>query len=90
VRLAADAFGREDAPIVFGWVMAAHQVGAGIAALGAGIIRTETGAYHMAFLSSGLLCLTAAFLALAIGRRRGWLGTGVPASLPGAPTAGAA
>ena len=36
VRLAADAFGKDDAPIVFGWVMAAHQVGAGLAALGVG------------------------------------------------------
>jgi len=88
VRLATDAFGREDAPIVFGWVMAAHQVGAGAAALGAGIIRTQTGAYQLAFLSSGTLCLAAAFMALAIGRRRGWLA--VPGSVPGAPTAGAA
>jgi len=70
VKLATDAFGREDAPIVFGWVMAAHQVGAGMAALGAGVIRTELGAYHMAFMISGVMCLMAALMALAIGRRR--------------------
>ncbi len=70
VRLATDAFGKDDAPIVFGWVMAAHQVGAGVAALGAGIIRTEMGDYHMAFVTSGSLCLFAALLALSIGRRR--------------------
>jgi sugar phosphate permease len=70
VRLATDAFGREDAPIVFGWVMAAHQVGAGVAALGAGVIRTEMGAYRLAFMTSGFLCLVAAGMALAIGRRR--------------------
>ncbi len=69
VKLATDAFGREDAPIVFGWVMAAHQVGAGAAALGAGIVRTELGAYQLAFVTSGAMCLVAAFLALAIGRR---------------------
>jgi sugar phosphate permease len=69
VRLATDAFGREDAPIVFGWVMAAHQVGAGIAALGAGIIRAQLGAYQLAFMTSGALCLVAAVMALAIGRR---------------------
>jgi hypothetical protein len=66
VRLATDAFGREDAPIVFGWVMAAHQVGAGTAALGAGVIRTELGACQLAFLISGGMGLVAALMALAI------------------------
>ncbi len=70
VKLATDAFGKEDAPIVFGWVMAAHQVGAGAAALAAGVVRTELGEYRLAFLSAGSLCLCAALLALAIGRRR--------------------
>ena len=70
VKLATDAFGRERAPIVFGWVMAAHQVGAGAAALGAGVIRTQSGAYHLAFLISGAMCLVAALMALAIGRQR--------------------
>ncbi len=85
VRLATDAFGKEDAPIVFGWVMAAHQVGAGIAALAAGIVRTEMGEYRMAFVSAGSLCLVAALLALAIGRRRrtiAGLGAPVPVTVP--------
>jgi predicted MFS family arabinose efflux permease len=68
VRLAADAFGKDDAPIVFGWVMAAHQVGAGLAALGAGLVRTSLGDYRLAFITSGTLCLGAALLALAVGR----------------------
>jgi predicted MFS family arabinose efflux permease len=70
VRLATDAFGRDDGPVVFGWVMASHQVGAGAAALGAGLIRTDFGDYRLAFLLSGGLCLCAAMLALAIGRGR--------------------
>jgi sugar phosphate permease len=70
VRLATDAFGKEDAPVVFGWVLAAHQVGAGLAALGAGLIRTSLGDYRLAFICSGGMCLGAALLALAIGRRR--------------------
>jgi sugar phosphate permease len=77
VRLASDAFGKRDAPIVFGWVMAAHQVGAGAAALGAGVIRTVLGEYRLAFVSSGLMCLAAAMMALAIGRRRAVAGAGV-------------
>jgi MFS family permease len=68
VRLATEAFGKEDGPIVFGWVVAAHQVGAGFAALGAGLIRTEFGDYQGAFMASGVLCLLAALLALLVGR----------------------
>ena len=70
VRLATDAFGKDDAPIVFGWILAGHQVGASAAALAAGLIRTQTGDYRLAFYTSGVLCLFAAVLALAIGRRR--------------------
>ena len=68
VRLATEAFGKDEGPIVFGWVVAAHQVGASVAALGAGIIRTSLGDYQLAFLSAGALCLVAALLALAVGR----------------------
>jgi sugar phosphate permease len=80
VKLATDAFGRRDAPIVFGWVMASHQVGAGAAALGAGVIRTVLGDYHLAFVTSGAMCLAAALLALAIGRGRAPALAGAPVS----------
>jgi predicted MFS family arabinose efflux permease len=69
LKLATDAFGKDDAPIVYGWVFASHQVGAGIVALGAGIIRTTMGDYRLAFEASGMLCLVAALLALAINRQ---------------------
>jgi len=78
VRLTTDAFGSEDAPIVFGWVFAAHQVGAGVAALGAGVIRTRLGDYHHAFVASGMICLVAAMLALLV--QRGRAGSGVAMS----------
>jgi MFS family permease len=68
VRLATDAFGKERAPIVFGWIAAGHQLGAATAALGAGWIRTTTGDYQAAFWTSGALCLVAGSLALAVGR----------------------
>jgi MFS family permease len=70
VRLATDAFGRERAPIMFGWIAAGHQVGASIAAFGAGWVRTTFGDYQGAFWTSGALCLVAAMLALAVGRTR--------------------
>jgi MFS family permease len=69
LRLATDAFGAERAPIMFGWIGAGHQVGAALTAFGAGWIRTTLGDYHLAFWSSGALCLLAAALALQVGRR---------------------
>jgi MFS family permease len=69
VKLATDAFGKERAPIIFGWIAAGHQLGAATAALGAGWIRTTTGDYRGAFWTSGALCLAAAGLALTVGRR---------------------
>jgi sugar phosphate permease len=68
VKLSANAFGPRDAPIVFGWVVAAHQIGAAFASEAAGIVRSEAGDYHYAFVSSGLLCLVAAGFALTIAR----------------------
>jgi predicted MFS family arabinose efflux permease len=70
VRLCGEVFGRERASIVFGWVVAAHQLGAAFAAFGAGWLRTSTGAYTLAFTSAGALCLVAAVGVLPIGRQR--------------------
>ena len=67
VRLANQSFGEDDAPIVFGWTMAGHQLGAAVAALAAGIIREETGTYMPAFIAAGIFGLFAsvAFLVAA-------------------------
>ena len=69
VRLTNEAFGERDAPIVFGWVMVAHQLGAASAAFGAGLIREETGSYLGAFLASGAMGVLAA-VAVMLARRR--------------------
>ncbi len=84
VSLSADIFGREQGPIVYGWVFAAHQVGAAVAATGAGVIRGVTGDYLLAFLSAGLLCLVAAAMSLAIGRTGERPAPALPLQ-PGAP-----
>jgi sugar phosphate permease len=59
VRLTADLFGRQNAGVIFGWIAAAHQLGAALAAMGAGAIRTSYGDYRPAFLISGLICFLA-------------------------------
>jgi MFS family permease len=68
VKLASQAFGREQAPLVFGWVFTAHQLGAASAALGAGITRDALNSYLPAFIAAGLACMIAAVAALAIRR----------------------
>jgi predicted MFS family arabinose efflux permease len=70
VKLTAEVFGREKASIVFGWVVAAHQVGAAFAAYAAGALRTATGSYTLAFFSAGALCVIAALIVLPIGKRK--------------------
>jgi sugar phosphate permease len=68
IALATKSFGRERGPLIYGWVFASHQVGAAIAATGAGVIRTVTGDYFLAFVSAGILCLVAAVLSMGVGR----------------------
>jgi sugar phosphate permease len=58
------------APIVFGWVFAAHQLGASLAAGGAGWIRDREGSYDLAFYLAAGLCAGGAALCWAAGRRR--------------------
>jgi predicted MFS family arabinose efflux permease len=62
VRLTANTFGRENVGVVYGWIGAAHQLGASLAAVTAGSIRTYLGDYRDAFWLSGGLCLVAATL----------------------------
>ena len=70
VKLTGEVFGREKASIVFGWVVACHQIGAACATYAAGALRTISGTYTLAFFSAGALCLIAALVVLPIGKRR--------------------
>lgn len=68
VRLTNDVFGKAAAPIVFGWIVAGHQLGAAFATLGAGMMRASLGNYTLASMISGGLCVAGAFLVLRIHR----------------------
>ena len=68
VRLTGDVFGPREASIVFGWIVAGHQLGAACAALGGGILRHTLGTYTAATMISGGLCLVGAVLVLRIHR----------------------
>ena len=57
VKLTAETFGRENTGVIYGWIGASHQLGASLAAFGAGWIRTNLGDYQLAFWMAGSLCL---------------------------------
>jgi sugar phosphate permease len=68
VRLTNEAFGRENTGVIYGWIGASHQLGASLAALGAGAIRTALGDYQLAFWIAGALCVAAGASFLTVGR----------------------
>jgi sugar phosphate permease len=70
VRLAEKAFGKENAALMFGWILTSHQAGAAMAAWLAGVLRTTTGDYFGAFLLAGGMCLLASVLVMFIGMGR--------------------
>ncbi|HVO16065.1 MAG TPA: MFS transporter [Alphaproteobacteria bacterium] len=70
LRLITGAFGDRDAPVVFGWIITGHQIGAASAAFFAGYMRTVQGNYVDALVIAGATGVVAAFLALMIGRAR--------------------
>jgi sugar phosphate permease len=63
VRIAAGVFGRERGGLAFGWVFMGHQLGAAVAAFGAGLSRSELATYLPAFYGAGAACLLAALIA---------------------------
>jgi hypothetical protein len=52
--------------MVFGWIFAAHQLGAAVAAYGAGRVRTLLLTYDPALFAAGAACLVAAAIILLI------------------------
>ena len=61
VALCARRFGINRGPVVYGWVFAGHQIGAAVAAWGAGFLRDSSGSYQSAFMIAGVGCMIAAY-----------------------------
>ncbi|MGI5469369.1 MFS transporter [Streptomyces sp. CA-132043] len=68
IALCREHYG-EDAAIVFGWVLASHQVGAALIAFVGGLARDALGTYDPVWYASGALCALAVLMALVIRRR---------------------
>jgi len=79
LRLTTEAFGETAAAMVFGWILAGHQLGAACAAFMAGYLRTLQGDYVDAFVLAGATGMIAAALALLIGRQDVITARAVPA-----------
>ncbi|MEU1887206.1 MFS transporter [Micromonospora rifamycinica] len=69
VALCREYFG-DSAAVVFGWVFAAHQFGAAVAATGAGLVRDRLGDYAPAWYVAGALSIGAGVLSLLLRRGR--------------------
>jgi predicted MFS family arabinose efflux permease len=68
IALCREHYG-DDSAIVFGWVLASHQVGAAVVAFGGGVARDVFGSYDVVWYASGALCAAAALMALVIRRK---------------------
>jgi predicted MFS family arabinose efflux permease len=66
IRLTTDIFGKEQAGILFGWMMAAHQIGAGVATYGGGVLYTWLDSYFFTFMTAGFFCLVASLMVMRI------------------------
>ncbi|WP_052849608.1 MFS transporter [Streptomyces avicenniae] len=69
IALCREHFGA-DGGVVFGWVLASHQIGAAAVAFAAGAIRDTTGSYDLAWTSAGVLCALATVMVMVIRRPR--------------------
>jgi predicted MFS family arabinose efflux permease len=56
----------QQAGVVFAWIFSAHQLGAATAAWAAGLVRTSTGEYTLAWAAAGGIALLAAVAVLLI------------------------
>jgi len=67
--LCRQAYGVDKGAIVFGWVFAAHMIGAAVAATVSGALRASTGDYMEAWILAGVLAIAAGLACLAIPKR---------------------
>jgi MFS family permease len=66
IGLTRRRFGIEKSAMMYGWMVAFHQVGAGVAAYFGGVFYEAFGSYKMAFLLAGGFCLLASLFVILI------------------------
>ena len=68
IALVADVFGQRNVGVVYGWVFAAHQLGAALAGWSAAVARESFGNYDFTILVAGSIAIAGALLSLGIRR----------------------
>lgn len=68
IMLCRTILGPDRGMIIYGWVYAAHQIGASVAAFGAAVLRVKLGDYAVSFYVSGAFCILSALLVLRIAK----------------------
>ncbi|MGM9951738.1 MAG: MFS transporter [Lysinibacillus sp.] len=66
IGLTRQRFGIQKSAMMYGWIMAAHQVGAGVAAYTGGVFYTVYGSYTWAFILAGGFCALASLFVILI------------------------
>ena len=77
VKLTAQAFGPARANLMFCWIFASHQHGAGFATLMAGVLRNKFSSWKLAFQAAGMPCLFDASFCVRAQTAAGHCGSGV-------------
>jgi MFS family permease len=70
INISRQIFGKEKSGIVYGWIFASHQLGAAVAAGGAGVIYNIFNSYSWAFTLSGMFCVVASLFVIVIKKQR--------------------
>lgn len=68
VKLTTTIFGQQRAGVLFGWILAAHQLGAAVAAYGGGLVYSILNSYFFMFIAAGIFCLLASLMVMRIGK----------------------
>ncbi|MCA1065787.1 MFS transporter [Rossellomorea aquimaris] len=71
VNISRQIFGVAKSGIIYGWIFAAHQAGAAVAAYGGGVIFNRTNSYTSAFLLAGVFCILASLFVIIIKKDAG-------------------
>jgi MFS family permease len=70
ISISRHVFGIEKSGIVYGWIFASHQAGAGVAAYGGGLIYKIFNSYTWAFFLAGIFCLLASLFVIVIKKQK--------------------
>lgn len=70
IAIVRQKFGIQQSGIIYGWVFAAHQVGAAVAAYGGGVVEQLFNTYTWAFVMAGVFCLLASLFVMLLKKEK--------------------